>query len=272
MCPAQLWNYCPSADNPADLLTRGIPLSTLQASLIWRHGPEWLTHEALRPSWGPTEMLHVQLAIAEAEVLPVPDKQPVKECSGVEMIIDIDRYSTLTKLLYVTAYVLRFIECIKSRVYKCTGPITTSELSKAQLSWIRSCQISSFSREITNLKSSPTSNKRLPLVRQLRLFLDSNNLLRCGGRIHNAPVGRHTKFPYLLPTNHKLTTLIVHTTHISQLHGGVHSTVTALRQHYWIPTARRVVGRLLKKCVICRRVAGRPFSVPDPPPLPHARV
>ena len=43
-----------------------------------------------------------------------------------------------------------------------------------------------------------------------------------------------------------------------------HSTVTALRQHYWIPTARRMVGRLLKKCVICRRIAGRPFSVPDP--------
>ena len=180
VCPAQLWNYCPSADNPADLLTRGIPLSTLQASSIWRHGPEWLTHEALRPSWGPTEIVHVQLAVAEAEVLTEPDEQPIKKCSGVEIIIDIERYSTLTKLLYVTAYVLRFIECIKSCVYKCTGPIT-SELSKAQLLWIRSCQISSFSKEITNLKSTSTSNKRLSLVRQLRLFLDSSNLLRCGG-------------------------------------------------------------------------------------------
>ena len=136
VCLAQLWNYCPSADNPADLLTRGIPLSTLQTSSIWRHGPEWLTHETLQPSWGPTEIVHVQLAVAEAEVLPEPDEQPIKKCSGVEMIIDIERYSTLTKLLYVTAYVLRFIECIKSCVYKCTGPITTSELSKAQLLWI----------------------------------------------------------------------------------------------------------------------------------------
>ena len=40
VCPAHLWNYCPSADNPADLLTRGITLSTLQALSIWRHGPE----------------------------------------------------------------------------------------------------------------------------------------------------------------------------------------------------------------------------------------
>ena len=33
-----------------------------------------------------------------------------------------------------------------------------------------------------------------------------------------------------------------------------------------------MVGRLLKKCVTCRRVVGKPFAVPDPPPLPQARV
>ena len=71
-------------------------------------------------------------------------------------------------------------------MHKCTGPITTNELSKAQLLWIQSCQFSSFS---ANLKSNSTSNKHFPLVRQLWLFLDSCNRLRCGGRIHNAPVG-----------------------------------------------------------------------------------
>ena len=143
------------------------------------------------------------------------------------MIIDINRYSTLTKLLYVTAYVLRFVGYIKSHVSKPAGPITVNELSKAQTLWIRSCQLSAFSKEINNLKNNPVSNRRSPLVRQLRLFLDSCNLLQCGGRIHNAPVGRHTKFPYLLPTGHRLTTLIVYATHANQLHGGVHSTVTA---------------------------------------------
>ena len=176
------------------------------------------------------------------------------------------------KLLYVTAYVLRFIECVKPRVSKVTGPITVNELSKAQTLWIQSCQLSTYSKEIKNLKNNPTSNKRLPLVRQLQLFLDSSSLLRCGGRIHNALIGRHAKLPYLLPTKHRLTTLIVHAAHANQLHGGVQSTVTALRQHYWIPAARRVVGSLLKKCVVCCRVVGKPFSVPDPPPLPQARV
>ena len=138
--------------------------------------------------------------------------------------------------------------------------------------WIQSCQHSTYLKEITSLQKRQTSNRHFPLVRQLRLFLDSSNFLRCGGRIHNAPVDHNTKFPYLLPATHKLTSLIVYAVHTSQLHGGILSTVTALRQRYWIPAARRVVAKLLRKCVICRKVAGKPFPVPDPPPLPQARV
>ena len=274
-CPAQWWGYCPSADNPADLLTRGISLSALRASSMWTHGPEWIVREELRPQWSTTDIQHVQLTVAETEVLspnPVEETSEDNQLSSVATIIDIERYSTLSKLLYVTAYVLRFIECIKSHGSKPTGPITAGELSKAQNMWIQSCQHSTYLKEINSLHRSQTSTRRLPLVRQLRLFLDSSNFLRCGGRIHNAPVDHNTKFPYLLPENHRLTTLIVYATHATQLHGGTHATVTALRQCFWIPAARRVVAKLLRKCVICRRVAGKPFPTPDPPPLLLARV
>lgn len=166
--PAQWWSYCPSADNPADLLTRRILLSTLKASTIWTNGPVWITHEEQRLVWSPTEMLHVQqISVAEAKVLPEPDEQLAREHSGVEMIIDINRHSTLTKLLYVTAYVLQFIECVKLGVSKTRGPIMACELSKAQILWIQSCQLSTFPQEIKNLKGNPSSNRCLPLVRQL---------------------------------------------------------------------------------------------------------
>jgi len=64
--------YCPSADNPVDLLTRCIPLSSLQASVLWKCGPEWVTREDQRPTWSPMEIFQVNLISAEAEVLP-PD-------------------------------------------------------------------------------------------------------------------------------------------------------------------------------------------------------
>ena len=135
--------------------------------------------------------------------------------------------------------------------------------------WIQSCQQSTYWKEITSLQ---TSRRRLPLLRYLRLFLDSSNFLQCGGRIHNAPVDQSTKFLYLLPANHKLTALIVYAALAKQLHGGILSTVTALRERHWIPTARRVVAKLLCERVICHRVAGKPYSIPNPPPLPVGRV
>ena len=93
--------------------------------------------------------------------------------------------------------------------------------------------------------------------------------LRCGGRIHNAPVSSTTKFPYLLPSQHALTSFIVLTAHATQLHGGVNHTVTALRQKFWITSARRYVRSILRTC---KRVCGKPYSTPDPPPLPKLRT
>ena len=60
VCPAQWWGYCPSADNPADMLKRGVSLPSLQASKIWTHGPKWIIHEQHRLTWSPTEILHVR--------------------------------------------------------------------------------------------------------------------------------------------------------------------------------------------------------------------
>ena len=63
------------------------------------------------------------------------------------------------------------------------------------------------------------------MVRQLRLFLDNKKIIRCGGRIHNAPLDRNTKFPALPPKEYPLTKLIVYAVHKEQLHAGVNGTV-----------------------------------------------
>ena len=57
-----------------------------------------------------------------------------------------------------------------------------------------------------------------------------------------------------------------------QLHAGVNATLTAIRQEYWMPSARRTVRKLLRQCVICQKVIGKPYQAPDPPPLIKARI
>ena len=59
---------------------------------------------------------------------------------------------------------------------------------------------------------------RLPLVRQMRLFVDSNDIIRSGGRIHiNALLSDVTRFPYLLHRRHLLIRLVVLDAHFNQL-------------------------------------------------------
>ena len=134
--------------------------------------------------------------------------------------------------MHVSAYIFRFIHNIKHPNNHKVGPLCSQELNKALSLWIYNCQHPSFHNEVLNLKSK--TRKRLPLVRQLCLFLE---YIRCGGRIHNAPINSDTKFPLLLPKDHPLTRMIVYATHKEQLYVGVNSTVTTLRQQYWIPSA-----------------------------------
>ena len=150
------------------------------------------------------------------------------------------------------------------------GPITAQEFHSARLKWIRTCQNEVYWRESNNLSSS--NQRCLILVRKLRLFLDRKGFLRCGGRIHNAPLNEDAKFPYLLPPRHLFKALIVYSTHAKLYHSGVNSTVTAIRQTYWIPTARQYVKTLLRRCTICRKQLGKPYATPDPAPLPKNRT
>ena len=74
------------------------------------------------------------------------------------------------------------------------------------------------------------------------------------------------------PTKHPFTKLLVYATHKKQLHGGVNSTLTAICQCYWIPSARQVIRKLLRHCVICQKVQGKAYQIPDPPPLIKERI
>jgi len=39
LVPQDTQNYCPTQDNPADLVARGVSVPTLKESSLWQHGP-----------------------------------------------------------------------------------------------------------------------------------------------------------------------------------------------------------------------------------------
>jgi len=150
----------------------------LASSRFWQHGPQWLIDETKRPVWNHNEILHLQVDEYAVEDTP-EDTSHSKVTSSIHTIIQVTNYSTLSRLLRVSSYLLRFINNTRhSTTYK-TGPLSAEEISTSLSFWIHSCQHTSFPEEIHNLQSK--TKKRLPLVRQLQLFLDSSGYVRCGG-------------------------------------------------------------------------------------------
>ena len=140
------------------------------------------------------------------------------------------------------------------------------------MSWVKDCQKQVCYNEITNMHSYPSAAKRLPLVRQLRLFIDDEGFIRCSEQIHNSPLCQATRFPYLLPPRHTFTSMIIYSTHVKLFHSGTNSTLTAIRQTFGIPKARQRIKSLLHRCTTCRRHSGKPYPLPTPPPLPAMRM
>ena len=262
---ANLWSYTPSSDNPADLLTRGISTQQLISSQLRSKGPHWLASKSEWPQWQPTSVLHLQVDSNDTD-LPETQTCTVDDISttGIHNVFDTSRYSHINRLLVVSSYVLRFVHNACKRQPRLTGLVTANELNTARRLWISNSQNLSSQPQIAYLMKK--THKCPALVRQLRLFLDKDKLLRCGGRIHNAPVSELTKFPFLLPPKHKLTDMIIRNAHQNLHHGGVSSTVTALQQVYWIPTICQRVKKQLRQCVTCNKLSGRPYSPLTPHP------
>ena len=148
-------------------------------------------------------------------------------------IIDITRYSTLVHLLRVTARVINFArKWRKRKVYSET--FTAKDIVEARNVLLKATQHKIYRQEISYLKNKDKS-RQPAIIRQLDLYLDDEDIIRCRGRLQYTDLPHDTKFPILIPKDNYLTTLIVHSMHKQVMHGGVRETFTHIRQTYWIP-------------------------------------
>ncbi|XP_071178001.1 uncharacterized protein [Mytilus edulis] len=150
--------------------------------------------------------------------------------------------------------------------------MTPDELQHSTILWIRCCQAIAYQDEVRALKLKQIQKTKLPRLRQLRLYLDNNDLMRCKGKIHNTPIPESAKHPYLLPPYHRLSELIVLNSHELVLHSGINATVTQVCQTICIPSLRQFTRKLLHRCSTCKRVIGKPYRAPDHPPLHKIRL
>ena len=112
---------------------------------------------------------------------------------GVNEVISIERFSSLERLLCVTAYLLKFAKRLKG--VECESRVTVPEIARAEVMWI--------------LRVQKTGQERKKWREQYGAFEDEEGLWRCGGRISNAEVSFDVEHPILLTRQHTYTRLVV---------------------------------------------------------------
>ncbi|XP_046976357.1 uncharacterized protein LOC124542454 [Vanessa cardui] len=94
------------------------------------------------------------------------------------------------------------------------------------------------------------SNSRLKL---LQPYLDSDNIVRVGGRLRHSNLHDDSKHPIILDESNPLSLLLVADAHLKTLHGGVQLTLGYIRTKFWILKAKKLVKSRIHKCLICSK-------------------
>ena len=110
-----------------------------------------------------------------------------------------------------------------------------------------------------------------PVVSQLGLFRDDDGLIRCDERIGNSSQQKESKQLILLPATHYFTELLIKEQHEVVHHNGIRDTLNSIRQKYWIQRGREAVKRIVRRCVVCRKIEAKPFPTPKAPSMSNKR-
>ena len=277
------WRHCPGPLNPADLPSRGSTSTTLVTCETWWKGPKFLYLSESEWPEDRTSQSEDEVALQEVVKTPPTTVHSLVNTSAsmpenkIDHIVDINRFHDLTKLLRVTALVIKAVKCFKNKVTHVKGTerelmrLSATDVKEAERLWITSVQRLSFSKEIAFLLSKDRSSTPTTYVTQFGLFLDEG-VIKCKGRLNNAPLPVQTRNPILLPAKHEFTRLLIRQTHESVKHSGIRDTLTTLRERYWVLRGREAVKRFIRSCVICRKHEGTAYSPLPPDDLPSNRV
>ncbi|GBN68995.1 hypothetical protein AVEN_269425-1 [Araneus ventricosus] len=142
--------------------------------------------------------------------------------------------------------------------YKLTKELSYEEIQKAEETLIRIIQ------------SEWSSDKREKYTQTIQ-FYEENKILKVRSRLILGQDPENFVGPTVLADNPIVRRLIAYA-HKTLHHAGVQTTLSHLRERFWIPRGRRVVKEVLQKCVTCRRYTSKPVVPVIPVPLSVDRI
>ena len=160
----------------------------------------------------------------------------------VGKIVDLERFVSMDRLLWVASYVLRFAHNIKSRVKKNlklrTGNLYLEKFDNSEALWLK------YEQGLVMFDSECNYKK---LKHSLNLYEDENNILCLKSRFDSLVTSNHDqKNPILLGSHSLFTDLLILKYHEKCSHSGVNASLNLLRTKFWIIRGRQTVKKYLK--------------------------
>ncbi|XP_037930486.1 uncharacterized protein LOC119665293, partial [Teleopsis dalmanni] len=276
---ASQWRHGSSKLNPADHLSRGLQPTELHSSHIWFFGPLYLYgSESSWPGSIAQEHLITDHSETKRRALEMQrSTQPSIVTSAItsiteDFIYKINYRNSFARLQRIIAYALRFVKYSKGKDNRHTTSLILSpdELNSSLQVIIRIIQQSDFREELQQLHSNGTVHKTSSLS-SLSPFLDSNGILRVGGRLSSSLIAYDTKHPMVLPYNDPIVKSVFVDVHRKNMHCGAQALLSQIRLQFW-PIKGKIMARsTVQHCVRCTR--SRPTTFQQiMGQLPPARV
>ena len=165
------FHYIASVENPADFASRGLKTKEIEKNNLWWYGPEWLLSPS--DSWPTWKLNNIDNDTLTSYATNVSTKKPMYEVkvnagegcmkqSNAPMNIDIQNFSSLTKLLRVTALALHFISKLK-KTAPSIDQIDSELIPQAETLWLRHVQELHYGNVISALQN----NRKCNIIQQL---------------------------------------------------------------------------------------------------------
>ena len=153
---------------------------------------------------------------------------------------------------------MRFVSnCTRKQRITSVPHLSVQELQKAENYWLSTVQRHHFAKEIVHLQRDHQLHKSSSLI-PLHPFMDTNGLIRVGGREQKSNRAYSTQHPVILHGSHPVSRLLIRFDHIRLLHAGATLLSCSLNRCFHIVGGRKTVRSVTRACVTCRRAAARP--------------
>jgi len=242
-----IFRHIDGAVNPADAVTRCVSAKMLKNT-------NYHTGSLAQKS-----ILDIQLVVPRNAVgvtncstqivSSFPNDQPC--------IVNLDRYSSFAKTVGVVSRVLMFVRNLKAKVGRSVylhETVRASTYETAANYVLNHAQLKSFGEVHKSLLKGDLSHQ---LVTQMNLFIDRDGLIRVKGKLKKLKADYGEKCPVLLSKDCPISKSIIWDTHLKLKHGGIHRVLARIRKEFWITNAFTCVKKLLKTCLVCRRLNNR---------------